>query len=92
MKRFWENYMEHNIPFHILAFISVALLVASWIWPPTAVIDASVLAGTGELIGWGALYTVLRAIEKGKTATITHGQTSVTIGKEAEEEDISEEV
>ena len=86
MKKFWTRYVEHNIPFHILAAISVALLIASWVWPPTAIIDASVLAATGELIGWGALYTVIRAIDKGQSATITHGQTSVTIGKDAEDQ------
>ena len=86
MKRFWTSYVEHNIPFHILSFISVALLIASWIWPPTAIIDSSVLAATGEIIGWGALYTLLHAIDKGKTASVTHGNTTITV-KDAEDQD-----
>lgn len=85
MKGFWKSYVEHNIPFHILTFLSVALLIASWIWPPTAVIDASVLAATGELIGWGALYTLLHAIDKGKSASVTHGQTTITVGDKEQE-------
>lgn len=88
MKGFWKKYVEHNIPFHILAGISVTLLIASWIWPPVAVIDASVIAATGELIGWGALYTLLRAIEKGKTATVVHNGTSITVGDNNEKAEI----
>lgn len=85
MKKFWTNYVEKNIPFHILATVSVAMLIASWIWPPTAIIDSSVLAASGELIGWGALYTLLRAVEKGKTASVTHNGTTITVGEKEEE-------
>ena len=81
MKKFYHNYVEKNIPFHILATVSVAILVASWIWPPTAIIDSSVLAASGELIGWGALYTLLRAVEKGKTASVSHNGTTITVGE-----------
>lgn len=81
MKKFYHNYVAKNIPFHILATVSVAILVASWIWPPTAIIDSSVLAASGELIGWGALYTLLRAVEKGKTASVSHNGTTITVGE-----------
>ena len=91
MKKFYHNYVEKNIPFHILATVSVAILVASWIWPPTAIIDSSVLAASGELIGWGALYTLLRAVEKGKTASVSHNGTTITIGEKEEENGIETE-
>ena len=81
MKKFYHNYVEKNIPFHILATVSVAMLIASWIWPPTAIIDSSILAASGELIGWGALYTLLRAVDKGKTATVSHNGTTITVGE-----------
>lgn len=90
MKNFWISYVEKNIPFHILATVSVAILVASWIWPPTAIIDSSVLAASGELIGWGALYTLLRAVEKGKTASVSHNGTTITVGEK--EKDYGTEV
>ena len=90
MKKFWTNYVEKNIPFHILATVSVAMLIASWLWPPTAIIDSSILAASGELIGWGALYTLLRAVEKGKTASVSHGQTTITIGEKEEENGVEE--
>ena len=88
MKKFYHNYVEKNIPFHILATVSVAILVASWIWPPTAIIDSSVLAASGELIGWGALYTLLRAVEKGKTATVSHNGTTITVGDKPSDDEI----
>ena len=91
MKKFYHNYVEKNIPFHILATVSVAILVASWIWPPTAIIDSSVLAASGELIGWGALYTLLRAVEKGKTASVSHNGTTITVGEKEEEHGIETE-
>ena len=91
MKRFWIRYAEHNIPFHILAAVSVSLLIASWIWPPTSIIDASVLAASGELIGWGALYTLLRAVEKGKTATVSHNGTTITVGDKPSDKEILDE-
>ena len=81
MKKFWISYVEKNIPFHILATVSVAMLVASWLWPPTAIIDSSILAASGELIGWGALYTLLRAVEKGKTASVSHNGATITVGE-----------
>lgn len=94
MKKFWTSYVEKNIPFHILATVSVAILVASWIWPPTAIIDSSVLAASGELIGWGALYTLLRAVEKGKNASVSHNGTTITIGEKEEENgtEVKEEI
>ena len=94
MKKFWTSYVAKNIPFHILATVSVAMLIASWIWPPTAIIDSSVLAASGELIGWGALYTLLRAVEKGKTASVSHNGTTITVGEKEEEHgtEVEEEV
>ena len=94
MKKFWTSYVEKNIPFHILATVSVAILVASWIWPPTAIIDSSVLAASGELIGWGALYTLLRAVEKGKTASVSHNGTTITVGEKEEQHgtEVEEEI
>ena len=90
MKKFWTSYVEKNIPFHILATVSVAMLIASWLWPPTAIIDSSILAASGELIGWGALYTLLRAVEKGKTASVSHNGTTITVGEK--EKDYGTEV
>lgn len=77
--------MLHNLWFHILTFIAIALIIASWIWPPTAVIDGSVLAATGEIFAFAALGTVIKAIDKGQKATISHGSTTMSIGDTEEE-------
>lgn len=74
-----------NLWFKILSLISVLLLIGSFLMPPAGVIDSSVMAGVGEIFAWGALFTVLKAIDKGKTATITHGNTSIEVRKETDE-------
>lgn len=79
----------HKRVFLILVAVVVLLLVASWLWPPTAIIDGSVLTAVAELFAFGALGEVGAAIERGHSASITHGNTTVTIKKD--ETELSEE-
>ena len=69
----------HNIMFYILTGISVLLIIASFIVPPTGVIDPSVLAATGELFAFAALGAVYKSIDKGVDATVTHKDTTLTL-------------
>lgn len=69
-----------NVWFYILIIASILLLVASFIMPPAGAIDPSVIAAVGELFAFGALGTVLHAIDKNKKATVTHGSTTLTVG------------
>ena len=69
-----------NFWFWFLSASSVGLLIASFIVPPTGVIDPSVLAATGEIAGMAAIGTIIFAIEKGVDAHVQHGNTSVTVG------------
>lgn len=62
-----------------LAFISVALIIASFFTPPEGVVDGSVLAAVGELFGFAALFAVWEAIDRGIDAKITHGNTSIEL-------------
>ena len=80
MKAFWKTYLLNNLWFNVLTAIAIVLLVASWFVPPMAVIDGSVLAATGAIFGFAALGTVIKALDNGKTATVKHGSTSLTIG------------
>lgn len=48
----------------ILTITAVLLIVASFIVPPTGVIDGSVLAAVGELTGIGALWQFTKAINR----------------------------
>ena len=81
-----KDAIHGNWWFYVLAGIAMALLIASWVWPPTAVIDSSVLGGIAEIFGFAALGTVIKAIDNGHTASITHGQTTIEIKKDEEED------
>ena len=83
-KTFKECVLE-NIWFQILSLSSIILIFISLILPPTGVIDSSVISATGELLGWGALFTVIKAIDKGKGISVKHGTTEVEVKKQEEE-------
>lgn len=92
IKEIWAN--MHRWTFVICLALSIGLIIASWFVPPRAVIDASVLAAVGEIFAFCALATVIQAIDKGHKATITKGDTTLTVGKDADEDknnEISEE-
>lgn len=79
MKEIIDKCIIHNIYFSILALIAIGLIIASFIVPPIGVIDPSVLAGTGEIFAFASLGAVYKAMDKDKSITMSHGNTSVTI-------------
>ena len=79
MRNFWKAYCEHNTWFHVLTFLAVGLLIASFLCPPTGIIESSVLAAVGEISGIMAIGAVIRAIDKGVDAKMTKGDTSIEI-------------
>lgn len=94
MNETFKKCVLHNIYFSVLALISIILIVVSFFLPPQGVIDPTVMAGVGELFAWAALGTVLHAIDKDKTISLSHGETTITVnGKtyKLEEEKIDEE-
>lgn len=70
----------HKRVFFICLCISIILLLVSWVMPPAWVIDKSILAAVGELFGFSALGEVMAAIERGKKATISKGDISLSVG------------
>ena len=69
--------------FYLISTAAAALLIASFIVPPTGVIDSSVLAAAGELFAFASLTIILIAIDKGIDAKVQHNNTTITIdGKE----------
>ena len=74
--------MANNGFFWLFSIIGVILMIVGFILPPTGVIDNSILIGVGELDGMIALGAVIKAIDKGESATFTHNNTSITISKE----------
>lgn len=73
-----------NFWFHIFSLFSLVLITASFICPPLAVIDGSVLAAVGEVFAFAALWTLIKAMDDGHTATLTHNDTTLTVKKEEE--------
>lgn len=90
MKEFYTQYILHNLPFHILTGIAIALIIISFILPPTGEIDPSVLQGVGEIFGFLSLYTVLIAIEKGTAASLKKGDLELEIKEDHKEEEAEE--
>ena len=85
MREFYKNYLKDNTFFWIFSSIGVILIIAAFILPPLSVIDNTVLIAVGEIDGMIALGAVIKAIDKGESATFTHNNTSITIGKEKQE-------
>lgn len=79
MKDILKETWQSNLWMRILTISSILLIIASFIIPPTGVIDSSVLAATGELEVFGILWIVMRAIEKGTGASIKRGNVEMEI-------------
>ena len=77
--------MANNGFFWLFSIIGVILIVVAFLLPPLSVIDNSVLIAVGEINGFIALGAVIKAIDKGESATFTHNNTSITISKEEDE-------
>lgn len=86
-KKTFRDCVLENAWFKVLSMVSFLLIIASFILPPTGIIDNSVLAASGELMGWGALYSVILAIQKGKSVEMKHGETTITVRKREEGEE-----
>ena len=82
MRQFWNNCLRDNVFFWTFALAGLILIVASFLLPPMGVVDNSVLAAVGELDGVIALGSVIKAIDKGSSASITHNNTSLTINND----------
>lgn len=67
----------HNVVFSVCLSVSVALIVAGFIVPPTGVIDPSVLTASGILFAFAALSQLPFVIASGKGITLNHGSISV---------------
>lgn len=89
MKKFIKAFLQirnqYITAFWVTLIVSIGLIIGGWLTPPRSQIDGSFLEATGLLFLWPALMFAAKALEEGKTATIQHGQTSVTIGREEDE-------
>ena len=75
-----------DVWFHIFASLSIVLIIASFILPPTGIIDNSIFMAVGELFGFGTLWEAHVAIRKGLDAKVTHNNTTIEINNDNEDE------
>ena len=82
--------MANNGFFWLFSIIGLLLIIIAFFLPPAAQIHQSVLIAVGEINGFAALGAVIKAIDKGSSATFHHNGTEVTINSnedDKEEED-----
>ena len=89
MRKFYKNYLENNTFFWVFSGIGLLLIIIAFFIPPAAHIDQSVLIAVGEINGFAALGTVIKAIDNGGSATFHHNNTELTIT--SDEDDKKEE-
>ena len=87
MREFYKNYLANNTFFWLFSIIGLLLIIIAFFIPPAAYIDSSILIAVGEINGFIALGTVIKAVDKGVDATFQKGDTSVTITNNEDEED-----
>ena len=88
MREFYKNYLESNTFFWLFSIIGLLLIIIAFFVPPAAYIEQSVLIAVGEINGFIALGAVIKAIDKGRSASIKHNGTELDItGNKDEQED-----
>ena len=88
MSKFFENFTKsHKIAFWICLGLSTAMLVSSFILPPTGKIDPSVLRAVGEIFAFAVLYVVIEALNRGTDVTLHKGDVDITLNNPDKVED-----
>ena len=68
-----------TILFWIFGLTTIALFVASFIVPPTGVIDPSILKAVSLLFAFATLAEAREAIREGLGVKFTHGNTTIVV-------------
>ena len=87
MREFYKNYLENNTFFWIFSIIGLLLIIIAFFIPPAAEIHQSVLIAVGEINGFVAMGAVIKAIDKGSSASIKHNNTELTINSNDDEDE-----
>lgn len=77
---------RHDIWLRALTVVAIALIIAAFCIPPTAVIDGSILAAVGEIAGIMAIIELDKALDKGIDATVKHNGTELTVSNPDKDE------
>lgn len=73
---------HYIVAFWITLSIAIGLIIGGFFMPPQGEVDGSVLTSVGELFLWPALAFGAKALEDGKTAKFTKGDTTISVGKD----------
>lgn len=76
------NAKIYKISFWLTLTVAIMMMVVGFILPPHGQIDPSVLTAVGILFLWPALAFGAKALEEGHKATITHGETTISVSHE----------
>ena len=87
MREFYKNYLKSNLFFWLFSTIGLLLIIIAFFIPPAAQIHQSVLITDEEINGFAALGAVIKAIDKGSSATFHHNGTEVTINSNEDKEE-----
>ena len=80
MGKILKHSIVENIPFWILAGVSIVIGIIAFFVPPKAEIHPSVLHLISWYFAFAALWSVFVAMIRGIDARIQHGKTSLTVG------------
>lgn len=80
MGKILKHSIVENIPFLILAGVSIIIGIIAFFVPPKAEIHPSVLHLISWYFAFAALWSVFVAMIRGIDARIQHGKTSLTVG------------
>ena len=87
MREFYKNYLSTNLFFWLFSGIGLLLIIIAFFIPPAAQIHQSVLYAVAEINAFAALGAVIKAIDKGSSATFHHNNTELTINSNEEDEE-----
>ena len=87
MREFYRNYIQSNLFFWLFSGIGLLLIIIAFFIPPAAYIDSSVLYAVAEINAFIALGAVIKAIDKGSSATFHHNGTELTINSNEDEQE-----
>ena len=90
MREFYKNYLQSNLFFWLFSGIGLLLIIIAFFIPPTAYIEQSVLIAVGEINGFIALGAVIKSIDKGRSASIRHNNTELTINGDEDDKEEDE--
>ena len=90
MREFYRNYLSNNLFFWLFSGIGLLLIIIAFFIPPAAQIHQSVLYGVAEINAFAALGAVIKAIDKGSSATFHHNNTELTITSDEDKQEEDE--